>query len=83
MKTLHGDKTKVSVSYKELYKDVKVGTKVLIDDGLIEVEVTEIKDKDIVCKVVNGGKLGNRKSINIPGIHLNLPALKENKILKK
>ncbi len=80
MKTLHGDKTKVSVSYKELYKDVKVGTKVLIDDGLIEVEVTEIKDKDIVCKVVNGGKLGNRKSINIPGIHLNLPALKEKDI---
>lgn len=77
---IEGDNTKTSVSYKELYKDVQKGTKILLDDGLIALEVTEINGKDIVCKVLNGGKLGNRKSVNIPGIHLSLPALKEKDI---
>ena len=70
-----GDNTKVTISYKDLYKDIEVGTKILIDDGLIEIVVDEIKDKNIYCTVINGGKLGNRKCINIPGIHLNLPGL--------
>ncbi len=77
---IEGDNTKTSVSYKELYKDVQKGTKILLDDGLIALEVTEIQGKDIVCKVLNGGKLGNRKSVNIPGAHLSLPALKEKDI---
>lgn len=75
-----GNKEKVSVSYKELYKDLKPGVQILIDDGKIELEVTEIKGKDVVCKVTNGGKLGNRKSINLPGTHVNLPSLKEKDI---
>lgn len=75
-----GDDTKVSVTYKNLYEDVKIGTRILLDDALIELEVTEIKGKDIVCEIINGGKLGNRKSVNIPGIHINLPALKEKDI---
>lgn len=75
-----GDNTKVSITYKKLYEDIDVGTAILLDDGLIELKVTEIKGKDIVCKIVNGGKLGNRKSVNIPGIHLNLPALKDKDI---
>ena len=70
-----GNKEKTSVSYKELYKDVNVGTKILIDDGLIEIEVQKIEGKDIVCKVLNGGKLGHRKSINVPGVALKLPGL--------
>lgn len=77
---VEGDETKVSVTYKKLYEDVIVGTKILLDDGLIEIDVTEIRGKDIVCKVINGGKLGNRKSVNIPGIHLHLPALKDKDI---
>lgn len=77
---IEGDSSKISVSYKELYKDVKPGTKILVDDGLIGLEVTELRGTDIVCKILNGGKLGNRKSINIPGIHLSLPALKEKDI---
>lgn len=72
-----GNKERVSVTYKELYKDINVGTQILIDDGKIELEVIEIKDKDVVCKVTNGGFLGNRKSINLPGTHVNLPSLKE------
>lgn len=75
-----GDATKTSVSYKNLYQDVKPGTKILIDDGAIEVEVQEIKDKDIYCKVTASGKLGSRKSINVPGIPLKLPSLKEKDI---
>ena len=75
-----GNNEKVSVTYKELYKDIKIGTQILIDDGKIELEVIEIKDKDVVCKVTNGGMLGNRKSINLPGTHVNLPSLKEKDI---
>lgn len=75
-----GNKERVSISYKELYKDIKIGTQILIDDGKIELEVTEINGKDIVCTVTNGGMLGNRKSINLPGTHVNLPSLKEKDI---
>ena len=75
-----GDTEKVSVSYKDLYKDVKAGTKVLIDDGAIELVVDEIKDKDIHCTVTHGGKLGSRKSINLPGTFVKVPALKEKDI---
>lgn len=75
-----GDATRVSVTYKELANDVKPGTTILIDDGKIELEVIRIDGKDVVCKIMNGGELGNRKSINIPGTHINLPALKEKDI---
>ena len=75
-----GNKERVSISYKELYKDIEVGTQILIDDGKIELQVKEIKDKDVVCEVMNGGMLGNRKSINLPGTHVNLPSLKEKDI---
>lgn len=75
-----GDNTKVSITYKDLYKDVKPGVTILIDDGKIELEVESINEKDVICKVMNGGELGNRKSINIPGTHINLPALKEKDI---
>lgn len=79
-KDIIGDNTKVSITYKNLYEDVKIGTTILIDDGKIELEVTRIDGKDIVCKILNGGDLGNRKSINVPGVHINLPALKEKDI---
>ena len=75
-----GDSSRVSVTYKDLYKDVKPGTTILIDDGKIELEVTRIEGKDVVCTVMNGGELGNRKSINVPGTHINLPALKDKDI---
>ena len=75
-----GDEEKVSVTYKELYKDVQPGTKILIDDGAIELVVDEIQGKDIVCTVVHGNGLGSRKTINLPGTSVNLPALKEKDI---
>ncbi len=75
-----GDKDKVSISYKELYKDVKPGSPVLIDDGAIELRVDEIVDKDIVCTVIHGNGLGSRKTVNLPGTPVRLPALKEKDI---
>ena len=75
-----GDKDKVSVTYKELYKDLKPGAKVLIDDGAIEMVVDEIVDKDIVCTVVHGNGLGSRKTMNLPGTAVRLPALKQKDI---
>ena len=72
-----GDEEKVSVSYKELYKDVEPGTKILIDDGAIELKVDEIVNKDIVCTVVHGNGLGSRKTMNLPGTIIRLPALAE------
>lgn len=75
-----GDNTKTSITYKDLYKDVEPGATILIDDGKIELEVQKIEGKDIICKVMNGGELGSKKSINVPGRHINLPALKEKDI---
>ena len=75
-----GDNTRVSVSYKELYNDVKIKDTILIDDGLINLEVTNIDNKDIICKVINGGELSNNKSINVPNLKLNLPSLTEKDI---
>ena len=75
-----GDKDKVSISYKELYNDVKPGSKVLIDDGAIELVIDEIVGKDIVCTVVHGNGLGSRKTVNLPGTAVRLPALKQKDI---
>ena len=68
-----GNENIVSVTYKELYKDVKPGNSILIDDGLIGLEVKKIKGQDIICKVVNGGVLGNKKGVNLPGVEVNMP----------
>ena len=75
-----GDNTKVSIGYKDLYKDVVPGARILVDDGCIEFEVIEIQDKDIVCHALNTGKLGSRKTVNVPGLKLNLPALSQKDI---
>ena len=75
-----GTSKKCTVTYKELYKDVKKGSRILINDGLVELEVNEIKNKDIYCTVLNGGTIGNNKGINVPGAHIHLPSLTEQDI---
>ena len=75
-----GNKDKVSITYKNLANEISVGTKILINDGLIECEVKEINGQDIVCNIINGGKLTDRKSINIPNSKINLPSLTEKDI---
>ena len=72
-----GDETKVSISYSGLAEDVEPGKKILIDDGLIELEVKKVKDKEIICRVVNGGELGQTKGVNVPNVSVRLPALTE------
>ncbi len=72
-----GDETICYINYDGLNKDVTVGNKILIDDGLIELKVTSVNDTDIVCKVINGGELGERKGVNVPNVKIHLPALTE------
>lgn len=75
-----GDETKVSISYKNLYNEIDIGRIILVNDGTIELKVKEIKDKDIICTVIQGGPLTNRKSVNIPDLQLNLPSLNQKDI---
>ena len=75
-----GNNNGVAISYKELYNDVNIGGIILIDDGLIRLEIIDINNKDIVCKVINGGFISNNKSVNVPGLKLNLPSLTEKDI---
>ncbi|OOB80076.1 MAG: pyruvate kinase [Epulopiscium sp. Nuni2H_MBin003] len=77
---IEGDAERVSVTYKELTNDLQEGNRILVDDGLIELKVKEVTEKDIICKVVNGGLLGSRKGINIPDVFVNLPSLTEKDI---
>ena len=85
-----GDAKRVSITYKNLPEDVKPGDRILIDDGLIGMEVKEIKvtsgakaDKDgnkpidIICQVLNGGVISNRKGVNVPNVELSMPYISE------
>lgn len=87
---IKGDATRVSVTYKDLPGDVKTGSRILIDDGLIEMEVAEIKPTagakvqkngekpmDIVCRVINGGMVSNKKGVNVPNVELSMPYISE------
>lgn len=68
-----GNSGMISITYKDLVKDVKPGDAILIDDGLIELAVKEVTEKDILCTVKNGGIVSNKKGINVPGVSLNMP----------
>lgn len=72
-----GDDTIGHINYSGLNEDVSAGNTILIDDGLIELKVNEVNDTDIVCTVVNGGELGERKGVNVPNVSIKLPALTE------
>jgi pyruvate kinase len=65
------------INYQGLNEDVTPGDRILIDDGLIELHVKEIKGTDIICHVINGGELGQRKGVNVPNVKIKLPALTE------
>lgn len=72
-----GDDQIGHINYSGLNEDVAAGNRILIDDGLIELEVREVKDTDIICTVINGGELGMRKGVNVPNVKVKLPALTE------
>lgn len=70
-----GDETKASITYPGLVADVQIGSTILIDDGLIELKVKEKRDTEIVCTIINGGELGERKGVNVPNVPVRLPAI--------
>lgn len=72
-----GSTSEVSITYPDLVGDIQVGERILIDDGLIEMEVTEIDGLDIHCLVKNGGMVSNHKGVNVPEVHLSMPYLSE------
>lgn len=74
---IKGDRNMVSVTYKELPQDVKAGDRVLVADGLIELAVKQTTATDVICQVVNGGKLSDQKGVNLPGVEVNLPSITE------
>ena len=72
-----GDTKRISSSYKELSRDAAIGDTILIDDGLINLEVMEVKDGSVVCKIIEGGVLKPRKGMNLPTMKLSTPSLTE------
>ena len=65
------------IDYKDMVSQLKVGDKITVDNGIINLEVLEIKEHMLCCRVLHGGKLGGRKHINLPGIRVNLPSVTE------
>lgn len=77
---LIGNESIASISYKDLYKDLKVGDRILIDDGLVELLVKAIVGEDIITEVENSGTISSHKGVNVPGVDIKLPALTERDI---
>ena len=75
-----GTKEKVYINYDKLHEDVKPGNVILIDDGLIGLEVEAVNGVEIQCKVTNGGELGEKKGVNVPGVPIQLPSITDKDI---
>jgi pyruvate kinase len=72
-----GDADRISVTYSNLPRDVAVGSTILIDDGLIGLEVVDIRGTEIECRIVNGGTIKSKKGVNVPGVKISLPGITE------
>jgi pyruvate kinase len=72
-----GDRDRMPVSYKQLPQDVRIGSTILIDDGLIGLTVESIDGSEIHCRIINGGPMKSRKGVNVPGVRINLPGITE------
>lgn len=70
-----GDETGCGISYERLYEDVQPGCTILLDDGLIGLTVEKVENTDIVCRVLNGGTVSDRKGVNLPGVRFSMPYL--------
>lgn len=77
MNEVQGTKEKISITYPGLCEDVEVGSTILLDDGLIGLEVKEIRDTELVTIVRNSGVLKNKKGVNVPNVSVNLPGMTE------
>lgn len=74
-KEVMGDETRAYVTYHKLPEDVEVGTRILIDDGLVEMIVTDLSETTVTCQVTGDSELSNHKGVNVPELHLNMPYL--------
>jgi len=72
-----GDATRISTTFPSLARELAPGARILLSDGLIELQVLGTRGKDVLCEVLNGGLLGEHKGINLPGVALSIPALTE------
>jgi pyruvate kinase len=70
-----GDSTRVNTTFTPLPREVHKGNRILLSDGLIELRVMQVRGREVICKVINGGALGENKGINLPGVQLRVPAL--------
>ncbi len=77
---VEGNESMVSVTYHNLPLELEKGSRVLLDDGLVELKVLNIEDTDIECEVINGGFLSSNKGVNIPDVYINLPILTQRDI---
>ncbi len=75
-----GNKRKVSVTYDKLPRFVEKGDRILLDDGLVELVVKELSDTDIICRIINGGVIRDKKGLNVPGAKLEMPYLSDKDI---
>ena len=66
-----------SITYKDLPMDVEPNGTIMLDDGLIKLQIITVNDTDIVCKVLNNGKIKNKKGVNVPGVHLSMPYMSQ------
>ena len=74
---VRGTPTCISTTFPDLARELSVGARILLSDGLIELRVRGVRGKDVLCDVINGGTLGEHKGINLPGVALSIPALTE------
>ena len=72
-----GTKEICSITYKDLPQDVAPGGTIMLDDGLIKLQIQTVNDTDIVCTVLNNGKIKNKKGVNVPGVHLSMPYMSQ------
>ncbi|MFW5808680.1 MAG: pyruvate kinase [Spirochaetota bacterium] len=77
---LRKDVKSIAVNYDGLIRDVSTGSRILIDDGDIELRVDQQKEDSLVCSVMNSGKIKGKKSVNVPGVSMNLPSLSQRDI---
>ena len=74
---VEGTKEICSITYKDLPQDVAPGGTIMLDDGLIKLQIQTVNDTDIVCIVLNNGKIKNKKGVNVPGVHLSMPYMSQ------
>ena len=74
---VEGTKEICSITYKDLPQDVHEGGTIMLDDGLIKLQIQTVNDTDIVCTVLNNGKIKNKKGVNVPGVHLSMPYMSQ------